>query len=151
MAKSLLAQSYEIDDFVKECDTGVKNLREFNYNLNDKNVKSKLLKGTKRQPFQVEEKSACINLIFNVGSWLTVVLPTIKYLSKVLGEKTCVVNSSTIQIISVKNGLDCTGKHVDTQIHFHVNGDIQLLYYYYIVPSKVSMACTLLSANNPTM
>ena len=53
--------------------------RSFEYNLSDKNAKAKLLKGAKRIPFELVKKTSSINLVFNLGSWNNVVLPSINY------------------------------------------------------------------------
>ena len=52
--------------------------RLFNYNLNDKTAKAKLLKGAKRNPFEIVRNKGSINLMFNLGVWQSVVLPCIQ-------------------------------------------------------------------------
>ena len=58
----------------------------FDYELNSKAAKSKLLNKSKRIPSEVENKSS-INLNFSVGAWLTAVLPAVRYWNEVKGEK----------------------------------------------------------------
>ena len=57
--------------------------RSFDYNLNNKAAKSKLIKGAKREVFEIVENSSSANLIFNLGSWNHVVLPSIWYWNEV--------------------------------------------------------------------
>ena len=58
-------------------------IRTFEYKLSDKSSKSKLIKGAKREPFVVVEKSVSTNLIFSVGAWDRVVLPSVRYWEQV--------------------------------------------------------------------
>ena len=95
--------------------------RVFEYNLNDKNAKSKLLKGAKRIPFELVKNTVSWNLIFNIGSWNNVVLPSVRYWNEVQGIRTCKVGSALIRAASVKTGSDANGKDVDTQIVFFVD------------------------------
>ena len=47
-----------------------RNTRSFNYELNEKNAKAKLLKGAKRaKNLDVEIKSTCVNMRFSDGSF----------------------------------------------------------------------------------
>ena len=52
--------------------------RLFNYDLNDKKTKEKLLKGAKRASYQKEVKISCVNLVFNDGAFIHVVLPLMR-------------------------------------------------------------------------
>ena len=70
----------------------------FNYELNDKSAKAKLVKGSKRIPFEVEEKSTSCTLVFCVGAWLTAVLPAGRYWNDIKGDKTCKVGEMTIKV-----------------------------------------------------
>ena len=63
--------------------------RTFDYELNDKAAKAKLLKATKRIPLEIEENTTSSNLMFSSGGWYHVVLPSMKYFSDVKGEKSC--------------------------------------------------------------
>ena len=95
--------------------------RQFKYNLNDTKAKSKLLKGAKRIPFELVKNNGSLNLLFNVGSWNHVVLPSIRYWNEIKGDKTCKIGSSTVRISSVNVGMETGGKHVDTLIVFVIN------------------------------
>ena len=104
--------------------------RFFQYELNQKQAKAKLIKGAKRIPFEIENKSCSTNLIFNVGSWNYSVLPTIQYWKQRKGEDTCKIGSSIIRVASVKSGTEAGGKHVDTQIVFFINRDKVTCHFY---------------------
>ena len=80
------------------------NRRTFEYNLNDKAAKAKLLKGAKREVFEIVENQTSCNLVFCVGTWKQVVNPTIQYMSKIEGSKTCKIGALEIKIGSVKTG-----------------------------------------------
>ena len=119
-----------VNDLVEHSETYVGSPRGFNYNLNDKNAKSKLIKNCNRVPFETEEKSSCINLIFNVGAWLHVVHPMIQFMKQNMNNKTCQVGSSIIKIASIKTGSEVTGKHIDTQIIFFVDNAKAVCHFY---------------------
>ena len=121
-----------IDEFVKESEvtTFNENRRQFEYELNDKNIKSKLLKGAKRCQFEMVKNSGSINLIFNLGSWSKVVLPSIRYWDMNKNEKTCKVGASTVKISSLKTGTEAGGKHVDTQVVFFINREKAVCHFY---------------------
>ena len=67
---------------VKEVDNG----RVFNYAINKKRAKSKLLKGAKRSNLDVELKPGCVNLRFCDGAFYVIVLPLIKDWNKKVNE-----------------------------------------------------------------
>ena len=95
------------------------NRRTFEYNLNDKAAKSKLLKGARRDSFEVVKNQTSCNLIFSVGAWNHVVTPSKQYWNQMKGtEKSCKVGDTLIKVVSVKTGKDIVGKHIDTQIVF---------------------------------
>ena len=104
--------------------------RSFEYTLEDKQIKSKLLKGAKRQAFDIVKNKGSVNLIFNLGSWQAVVLPSIRYWNLVKENKTCKIGSMTIKIVSLKTGTDAGGKHVDTQIVFFMNREKAVCHFY---------------------
>ena len=53
--------------------------RAFNYELNEKKAKMKLLKGAKREKhLDVEIKSTCVNVRFSDGSYHEVLLPFLR-------------------------------------------------------------------------
>ena len=53
--------------------------KQFEYELNEKASKQKLIKGAKRNPLEIVENSNSTNLVFSVGAWYQVVLPCLKY------------------------------------------------------------------------
>ena len=70
MAVTKLNESNNIVNFVDDCEI-IKiseGNRRFEYNLNDKNAKAKLVKGAKRAAFEIETNQSSCNLIFSVGS-----------------------------------------------------------------------------------
>ena len=52
--------------------------RNFNYELSDKKAKSNLVKGANREPMEFHERQGCIMIDFSTGSYLEIVIPTIK-------------------------------------------------------------------------
>ena len=64
--------------------------RSFEYNLNDKSAKTKLLKSAKRKPFEIVEHSTSSTLVFSPGAWNQVVQPSVKYWKSIQGDKTCI-------------------------------------------------------------
>ena len=114
-----------IEEIVKDSETlkNVENKRTFEYNMNDKSAKAKLVKGAKREAYEVVKNQSSCNLDFSVGSWNHIVLPTIQYLNNIRGEKTCTVGTLEVKVASVKTGKDIIGKHIDTQIVFYSNRD----------------------------
>ena len=96
----------------------------FDYQLNDKTAKSKLLKAVKRPPLDVENNSTSANLVFSAGAWYHIVLPSIKYFEEVnKTDKGCKIVDYTVKVSGVKMGKECNGKHVNTQIIFYANRD----------------------------
>ena len=104
--------------------------RNFIYNLNEKTAKGKLLKGAKRSPMDIVENSTSCNIIFSLGAWSTVVIPSLFYWSDVKGEKSCTIGGDTIRVLDVKFGKDLGGRHVDTQVVFAMNHDKITLHCY---------------------
>jgi hypothetical protein len=104
--------------------------RKFEYKMNDKAAKGKLLKGAKRNPFEVVENSSSSNLVFSPGSWNYIVLPSIRYWNEVKGSKTCRIGAMVVKIADVNMGKDTGGKHIDTQIVFFLNRDKVVLHCY---------------------
>ena len=71
--------------------------RKFTYKLNEKAAQNKLIKGAKRNPFEVEENTSSINLIFNLGSWMEIVLPSITYWKNIKETDTCRVGDKIVK------------------------------------------------------
>ena len=103
--------------------------RAFDYNLNEKTAKNKLMKGAKRTAFEIVKNSSSSNLIFNLGTWANVVLPLIRYWNGVKGE-CCKVGETVIKIADVKSGKNIGGKHIDTQDVFFANRDKIVMHFY---------------------
>ena len=95
----------------------------FDYELNEKAAKSKLLKGAKRVPLKIEEHSTSSNLIFSPGAWYHHVLPSAKYWNEVKGDKTCKIGEYEIKVGGVKPGKEKNGKTVNTQVVFYADRD----------------------------
>ena len=125
-----LLEFTSVNDLVADSNSFKDNKRSFNYNLKDKNVKNKLIKGAKREAFNIEEKSFSVNLIFSVGSWAKAVLPTIAYLNNMI-EKSCKAGNSIVKIQSVENGTEKSSKQVDTIINFTVNEEKAVTHFYH--------------------
>ena len=106
-----------VDMFVRDSETVERRkiARKFEYALDEKAAKAKLIKGAKRSPSS--------NLIFSPGSWNSVVLPTLGYWDEVKGNKTCKIDDLTVKIADLKTGKDVGGKHIDTQVIFFLNRD----------------------------
>ena len=127
-----LVKFVSIDEIVKDSEIlkNVENKRTFEYNMNDKVAKAKLVKGAKREAYEVVKNKSSCNLDFSVGSWNHIVLPTIQYLNKIKVEKTCTVGTLDVKVASVKTGKDIIGKHIDTQIVFYSNRDKIVCHFY---------------------
>ena len=81
MAGYKAIQSESLKDLVIKSDTVHPNIdkRMHKYKLNDKATKAKIVKGAKRCPFEVVDKSLSSNLDFRLGAWNFIVLPSIRY------------------------------------------------------------------------
>ena len=121
-----------VENVVIDSETVVRrdSTRNFEYKLDDKAAKGKLLKGVKREPFEVVENSASSNLLFNLGSWNNVVMPSIRYWNEGKGNKSCKIGDNIVNIANVKTGKDIGGKHIDTQVIFYSNRDKVVLHCY---------------------
>ena len=90
----------------------------FNYELNDKASKAKILKAASRPPVELEENSTSSNLVFSAGAWFHVVLPSVQYWTEVQGEQTCKIGEYEIKIGGVKPGRENNDKVVNFHIVF---------------------------------
>ena len=104
--------------------------RQFEYKLDEKAATGKLIKGAKRLPFEIVEKSSSSNLVFNLGSWNIIAQPSLRYWNKGKGSKTCRIGETTVKIADVKTGKDARGNHIDTQVIFFSNRDKVVLHCY---------------------
>ena len=104
--------------------------RVFNYSLNKKKTKSKLLKGAKRSNnLEIEIKDGCVNLRFCDGSYFEIVLPLIKLWSKKVDE-TIKIDDTEVHVAEVDAGLEKSDNHVDTKMIIITNGDRIVLHAY---------------------
>ena len=113
-------QMNSVEDIVKASEVLItsRTKRNFEYNLNDKAAKGKLLKGAKRDHLEVVANKTSCNLVFRTGVWHHVILPSQQYWSQINPGQSCRVGTLEVKVVSVKTGKDAVGKHVDTQIVF---------------------------------
>ena len=143
MTKALNAPGSEeimtIEEHVKSSEV-YKNMNSpitFDYKLNDKASRSKLLKAAKRTPLEVDENSTSTNLVYSAGAWYHVVLPSIKYFEEAKGEKTCKVGEYSVRVGGIRLGKESNGKHVNTQIVFFL-----------VIETKLSAISTTLHSSS---
>ena len=104
--------------------------RAFEYTLNKKRAKAKLLKGAKRENhLDVEFKSGCANLRFSNGSYFKLILPLLRNWFE---EKDNIIkiDDTDIEVIEVEAGRESLGQHMDTKLVVMVNGDRLVLHAY---------------------
>ena len=90
--------------------------RAFEYILNEKRAKAKLLKGAKRaQNLNIEVSRGCVNMRFDNGSYFEIVLPLLREWSKKCGENVK-LGLEEMKIIEVEAGYEKSTKHVDTKL-----------------------------------
>ena len=123
------SQNLPIENYVNES-MSHKNTRNFEYRLNEKSTKSKLIKSAKRVPFEIEENSTSSNLVFSLGAWYETVLPAIAFWNEVRGNKVCIINGYKIKIVGFKAGTERTNKQIDTQIIFLADTDKITCHFY---------------------
>ena len=93
-----------------------KNERVFDYTLNKKRAKAKLLRGAKKDKnLDIDIKPGCVNLRFDNGSYYQVVLPWLRELS-IKACQTVRIGDVEVKVIEVHAGKENTGNHVDTQL-----------------------------------
>ena len=124
-----------IEDQVK-CSTFYNDPVIFDYKLNDKAGKSKLLKGAKRNVFVVEENSTSTTLIFSAGAWHAVILPSQRYWEQVKGDQTCKVGDVGIKVGGIKSGKDTSGKQVVQKVVFLADRN-KIVCHFYNTTQKV--------------
>ena len=95
--------------------------RFYDYELNEKTAKNKLIKAAKRPPLEIEENSTSSNMIFSAGAWHKAVLPAVKYWNDVKGEKSCQIGDYNVRVGGVKPGKENTGKHVNTKVVYYAD------------------------------
>ena len=93
-----------------------KDIRVFDYAINNKRAKSKLLKGAKRgKHLVVESKAGCVNLIFSDGSYFQTVLPLLRLWHSQPNQK-FLINETEVEVVEIDSGKDINQKHVDTKL-----------------------------------
>ena len=102
----------------------------FDYKLNDKAAKAKLVKSAKRVPLEIEENSCSSNLIFSAGAWQSAVLTAIRYWNDIKDGQPCKAGESIVKIRGMKSGKDTTGKNVVSQVVFLVDGSKIVCHFY---------------------
>ena len=102
----------------------------FDYELNGKATKLKLIKAAKRTNLEIEENSTSTNLVFSAGAWAHTVLPTVKFWSEIQGVQSLKIDDYEISVGGVKTGKEASGKHVNTQVIFYGNRDKIVLHLY---------------------
>ena len=81
--------------------------KHFNYEMSDRKAKSNLIKGASREAFESEEMQKCTMLIFSVGAYYEVIIPSVdewKIGSKIMN----------YDIKNVIPGFDENNKHMQT-------------------------------------
>ena len=109
-----------IEDLVNDSDV-FKDSITFDYKLNDKAAKAKIVKGAKRIAFEIQENSTSTTLVFSSGSWQVAALPAANYWNQVKCDLTCKVGEITIKVGGVKSGKDVSGNNVVNQVVFYVD------------------------------
>ena len=104
-------------------------IRNFNYASNEKNLRSKLVKGAKRSPFEVVQNSTSMNMIFSLGSWNHTVIPVVKHWSSIKG-RLIKIEDNEIKVVDVKTGKDMSVKNIDSLITFYLNNERVVLHCY---------------------
>ena len=104
--------------------------RKFNYDMNEKKAKKKLLKGANRvDHLDVEIKPTCVNMRFSDGSFKEVVLPLIKVWHKKVGES-IKFQENEVKIIESITGTDLKVRHMDTKLVILVNNNRIVIHVY---------------------
>ena len=83
--------------------------KHFNYEMTDKKAKSNLVKGASREVLEIEEMQKCTMLIFSVGAYYEVIIPSVAEWK--IGTK--IMNN---EIKNVIPGFDENNKHMQTII-----------------------------------
>ena len=101
----------------KEVIQSATNDRNFNYRLDEKSVRLKLLKGAKRIPIEIENKKTCSNINLSDGTMHLVVKPWMETLAEYnKSDGVFKFENEDVRVASYKPGYDKDGNHVDTKI-----------------------------------
>ena len=105
-------------------------VRAFDYVLNKKKAKSKLLKGAKREShLELDFKPGCAILSFSDGSYFQLILPLMKDWRERTGN-IVKIDSTELKILEVDVGQDKLGQHMDTKLVVIVDNDRLVLHAY---------------------
>ena len=110
------------------CDDVSKSKHTFQYMLNSTRTRKKLLEGALRAPYEREDKKTCINLIFSDGAFKEVVLKALTDLKD--GPTHFIVRNEEVEKVDINPRSELSGKHIDTKIHFKVNGSKIVIHVY---------------------
>ena len=111
------------------------NERAFEYTINKKRAKAKLLKGAKRDNhLDVELRSGCANMRFSNGSYFQLVLPLLRDWYQNLKSK-IQLDGTEVEILELEAGIENQGqhidtKHIDTKLVVKANNDRLVLHAY---------------------
>ena len=100
----------------------------FQYKLNNCKTRRKIYDGSLRAPYERENKKTCINIIFSGGAFKEVVLKAVNDLKD--GPSHFTVNNEEVEKVAIDPRTELTGKHIDTKIHFKVNGSKIVIHVY---------------------
>ena len=96
--------------------------RHFHYELSDKKAKGNLVKGANREPIEFHDRQGCIMIDFSTGSYLEIVIPTIKeWENKNAAE--IMDEQLSIRREGVSPGYDENMKHVEAIVRFFSGGN----------------------------
>ena len=111
-----MKQLYNSDVAIVHINENTNDGRTFNYVMNEKRTKNKLIKGAKRtKNLEVEFKTTCANLRFSDGAYYEIMLPLLNSWSEKVNE-TVLINELEIKVIEFETGLDSSHKHVDSKV-----------------------------------
>ena len=104
------------EKYVLELNKDGQEKRVFDYTLNHKRAKTKLLKGAKKDNnLDVEIKPGCVNLRFDDGSYYELILPLLQAWSQQVNQ-VVKIGGTEVKIIEVSAGKENNGNHVDTKL-----------------------------------
>ena len=120
----------EFEDHMVKHKTELGNPRNFNYDMNMKKAKKKLLKGANRKShLDVEIKPTCVNLRFSDGSFQKVVRPMLQEWSQCVN-KVFKLSENEIKIVEFSSGMDIKANHIDTKIVLFSDKDRFVIHVY---------------------
>ena len=104
--------------------------RFFDYVMNSKRAKIKLLKGAQRpKSLEVEVKDGCAILLFSDGSYYKIVLPLLRIWHQNVNQ-TISINDNEVRIDKIDQGFEDSQKHMDTKLVIVVNNCRLVLHAY---------------------